>query len=361
MAFNITGQITVSDVRDGVSAPVVLLSNENHTFPADEAGAIVGDLTGFTTNVAVFVGTQAYTYTAAATTAVNQFRVVSLTASSGADLTATADASGNITVVDADSTGIAGFVDTGSASATITVVISVNGITGNISRTITLAKSLGGSAPIVRLVTSSQTVNYDGEGVLVTGQGNIVLTASYTDAEGAPTWTSSSGGAAFQALTGAGVTAGAAPGNTVGSGTQTYTISPAAYNTLLGSNRFVTFRVVRGGASDQVTVARLDAGRNALTVEVTVIEGSQILRGDTQTVRVRADVFQNGALLTPGGDWTYAWSKDGTALSATNQAAQTGATQQTNEGFNSQILRIEGDGIADNTASLFSVTVVDPS
>ena len=79
------------------------------------------------------------------------------------------------------------------------------------------------------------------------------------------------------------------------------------------------------------------------------------------SVVIRADVYQAGTLLTPGGDWTYAWSKDGTLLTAGNQSEQTGATQVSGEGFNQRNLRIEGDGITDGGASRFTCRVIDPS
>ena len=76
-------------------------------------------------------------------------------------------------------------------------------------------------------------------------------------------------------------------------------------------------------------------------------------------------MYQAGTLLTPEADWNYTWSKDGTTLTATNVAAQTG---NANTGYveggtptQSRSLIIEGDGITDGGASLFSCEVEDPT
>ena len=74
MAFNVTGVTTVTDVRDGISAPVVVLSNENHTFVADSSGA-VSDLTGFQSDVQVFLGQTTYTSTSDAIPTGTNFRI----------------------------------------------------------------------------------------------------------------------------------------------------------------------------------------------------------------------------------------------------------------------------------------------
>ena len=53
MAFSVTGVVTVTDVRDGVTPPSVLLTNESHTFAAT-AGGIIVDMSGFSCEAQVY-------------------------------------------------------------------------------------------------------------------------------------------------------------------------------------------------------------------------------------------------------------------------------------------------------------------
>ena len=356
MAFTVTGIATVSDVRDGISPPTIYLTNENHTFVATASG-VVADLSGFSTSAQVFVGSSQYTYVASSPSG-TQFTYGNPTVSSGADLTVAVSGTGVITITDAGTTNVDGFADAGGpTTATISIPVTVSGFTSAFSRVISLSKALGGSAPLVRVEANTQTVLYSSAGAPATSD-NIVVTANEINFEsvGTVAFTYRSGATgAFAALSGAGITID-------NSGTpETATITPAAYNTLLGSNRTVTIRATRGTVYDQITIARVNDGEAAITVVVSVTSGSLVLRSDSDSVVLRADVYQGGTVQTPGADWTYAWSKDGTALTSGNQATMTGATQQSGEGFDQRSLRIEGDGITDGTSSLFSVAVTDPT
>ncbi len=371
MAFIVTGVATISDVRDGVSPPTIYLTNENHTFPADADGS-VSSFTGFTTAVQCFVGTTAYAYQAGsgATTGTN-FRIGTPTVlPSGADITVSTDSSGNITVTDGDSV-TSGFADGETHNEfTVTVPVTVGGFgTTTFNRVISFSKSIGGSAPIVRVTSNTQTVEYNQAGT-VARTANIVVTAdelNFIDT-GDVTWEWRSGSTgSFSAMSGAsGVTL-------VTTTPETATITPAGFNTFLAANRTVTIRARRGGSLatptlyDQITIARVNDGEAAITVVINTTSGSNILKADTDSVTLRADVYQAGTLLTPGGDWTYLWSKDGTALNATTAGGTvtagtgTGAIQPTGHGFDQRSLVIEGDGITDNASSLFSCTVTDPT
>lgn len=365
MAFSVTGVVTVTDVRDGVTPPSVLLTNESHTFQATSEG-VVADLSGFECEASVFVGTDAYTYTTSASPTGTNFTI--LTASiavqpSGHDLTVTVSAGGVITVSDA------GGVSTGFADAdtinnvTITIPVKIAGITATVNKVITLSKSLGGFAPILRIEANTQTVEYDQDGSIARTD-DIIITANELnfDSHANATWEYRSGSSgSFAALTGTGISIVQSASN---ADPEVATITASAFNTLLGANRTVTFRARRGGTTsvptfyDQITIARVNDGSAAISVVVAVTSGSTILRSDTDVVVLRADVYRGGTLLTPNS-WTYQWSKDGTDLTSGNQASLTGATQGAGEGFDQRELRIEGDGITDNTASLFAVTVTE--
>ena len=363
MAFNITGAATVTDVRDGSSAPTVTLSNENHTFVAGSDGAIPGgDLSGFSTVVQVYVGGIQYTATAGTPTG-TQFRIGGASPNpSSANITVTPNnTDGTIAITDAGSS-TQGFVDgTNVNSFTINVPVTIAGIQGTINRTITIGKSIGGDAPITRVVSNTQTIRYDQtRTTLATNQSNISLDAAFFNNDGSTaTWAYRSGTTGnFTTITNA--TSGATVG-AIFNTSANLILTAAAYNTLVGSNDVLTIRITKNGQSDQISIAKLAAGDQAATVVVTPVVGSTILRSDTAIVVLEAQVYLGGTLTSPGNDWSFSWAKDGVTLTSGNQAAMTGATQQTNEGFQNARLRIEGDGIADNTASLFSCNVIDPS
>ena len=361
MAFNVTGGITITDVRDGTSAPVVLLSNENHNFMAEQNGVISGgDLTGFSTEVQVWVGLQEYTSTGNVTPTGAQFRIgtPTVSGSNAANITVNVNRTNGIITISDANTSTEGFVDGNDVNEfTISVPVTIAGLQGTATRVISIGKSIGGSAPITRIASNTQTVRYDSTGS-VSRSANIVLTASFFNNDsGTVTWQYQEAGGSLQTLTaGNGVTF-----STVTVANDTVTITPAAYNTLQNDSGSVSFRVTRSGQSDQITIARISDGAAAISIVIEVVSGSTILRSDTDSVVLRADVYQAGTLLSPGGDWTYAWTKDGTALTSGNQTVQTGATQQSGEGFNQRNLRVEGDGILDNGSSRFTCRVQDPS
>ena len=130
---------------------------------------------------------------------------------------------------------------------------------------------------------------------------------------------------------------------------------------------WVTFRYVadRSGVIEDenswdTPVLLGQPGADAVTVTISTPTGTNILRSDTDVVVLSADVYKGGVLQTPDASWTYAWTKDITVLTAANQATETGATQGPGEGFDKRLLRVEGDGITDNTASVFSCVVTEP-
>ena len=366
MAFTVSGVATVSDVRDGVSPPTIYLTNENHTFVADADGSVMS-LNDFSTEVQVFVGTDEYAYQAGSGAATGtNFRIGAATVTPAtANITVTVSSTGVVTLSDTG-TSSTGFVDGETINSfTVTLPVTVGGFgTTSFNRVITLSKSIGGSAPLIRVESNTQTVEYDQTGVIARTE-NIVITANELNftSEANVIWEARTGGVgAYAAFTG---------GTFVRTTPETLTLTPAQFSTALGSSRTWTIRARRGGTItspalyDQITIARVNDGEAAVTVVINTISGSNILRSDTDAVTLRADVYQAGTLLTPEADWNYTWSKDGTTLTATNVAAQTG---NANTGYveggtptQSRSLIIEGDGITDGGASLFSCEVEDPT
>ena len=363
MAFSITGSVTVTDVRDGISAPTVLLSNENHTFVADAEG-VIADFDSFSTTVTVFVGETSYTATTGSPNA-NQFRILSAVGTGDVDTDITV--AGVVTLVDDDSPAAGSFQggDTVNESQ-VTVTVEINGVTGNIARTVSLSKAIGGSAPIIRVEANTQTVSYDfvNDERDISRTANIVITATELNIteSGNVVWTTSLDGAAFGTAL-----ANIADQITLSSddNNNTLTITPAGWEVLIGSGEVLTFRATKGMASDRVSVSVLRDGSPAITVDIVIASGSQFLRTDTSTVDLRADVLFGAETQTPGSDWTYRWRKGTTILTPTNIMSETG---NANTGFEDQglaaasrTITVTGAGITDSESSQFSCEVVDPS
>ncbi len=376
MAFTVTGSATVSDVRDGVSPPTIYLTNENHTFVADADG-IVADLTGFTTSVQAFVGSTAYQFQAGlsgnATGEFFRIHTPTVSGSNAANITVTVNQiSGAITISDAGSSD-AGFVDgTDVNEFTVSVPVVVGGFGAtSFTRTISFSKSIGGNAPITRIESNTQTVEYDQSGTIARTAAVICEGRFFNNDSGDITWEYRLGATgAFTTLVGvSGVTFQMADGSTASDAAANrffMTLTAAGYNTLLSTSRSITFRVTRGGQRDQITVARVNDGEAAVTVIVRTTTGTNILKQETDEVDLTADVYVAGTLNTDTTGRTYLWAKDGvdlTAITAGNTttagtAAGTGVIQPSAAfGFDQKSLRISGAGIVDNASSLFSVTV----
>ena len=366
MGFSVTGVSTVSDVRDGISPPTILLTNENHTFIANSDGSIM-DFTGFSTEVLVLIGADDLTYTNGTPTA-GQFTIGTATVvPSNANLLVNVNSvTGVITI--SDNAGLTTGFAHGNLinSATISIPVTVFGFDNPFNRVISITKAIGGSAPFVRVASNTQTVEYDQDGMLVRSA-NIEIEAQDINFEdpGTITFTYRSG------TTGSFVALPTTMGITITPITRATTdvpevasIPPAAFNTLLGTNRVITFRATRGTVFDQITVARVNDGEAAVDVRIVPQSGSFILRQANQDVVLRADVYRSGNIVTPitsgAQTWTYLWSRGDTVLTSANQMSQTGSTQNSGEGFNQRLLRVNSDGITDGEAATFTCLVTEP-
>ena len=70
----ITGNITIADLVDGVTGATIVFTNESHTFTADPDGE-VSDLTGFSSDVAVYAGTTQFDFSGSVEAACGTFYV----------------------------------------------------------------------------------------------------------------------------------------------------------------------------------------------------------------------------------------------------------------------------------------------
>lgn len=363
----VTGYITIADVIDGTAGVNAVLSNENHTFVAAADGSIAdAELAMFNTNVSAFFGTTALTFAATnSPTTAMQFAISNGTVNgaaaigitpSNAGLTVAVSGVGLITVTNtAGSTGFADAGDINSVVLNVPVRIQVDtGVFRTINKTISFAKSVGGSAEFVRLTANRQTVAYDnGATVPKSGEGNLVFTSVAPNiTEGSYSWSFFSGNATaistFTALDGTetGVTI------TSSSGTlnDILTVTPAAYDTLLANNTEVVFRSSRGMANDQITVIMIeDAAPGNDSVQVIIQpNGSTIFRNNTGSVVLTAILYEGGVIVPDGGSPdrinSYQWQQDNTNIEAAD-----GGTART--------LTVEADDIANDGASLYACII----
>ena len=160
----ITGNITIADLVDGVTGATIVFTNESHTFTAGTDGSVT-DLSSFSSDVAVYAGTTQFTYVTGSSPGTDQYAIGSVVTSAGLS-TSVASVSSQARLTVADTAGSAGFADAGednpdSASIVVPIIVNISGTLITYNRVISLAKARGGSAKIINVVASRQTVLYD--------------------------------------------------------------------------------------------------------------------------------------------------------------------------------------------------------
>ena len=344
----------ISNVNNGTAGISITQTNENHTFPAGSNGAITnGDLGMFINIISVFVGTTQYTYTTG-TAAAGEFSIGTLLPTpSGADLTLPAPTVVNTRdarMVITSGTGSAGFQDDdtiNSVAITIPITINISGTNTVVNKTVTLSKSIGGSAPLVLTLANTNTVRFNNDGT-INRTTNIIFTASSENIEsGSFAWTSGFNGAS--PTTAVDDSADGVSITTTGSGADlvsTLTFTPTAWNTFAGVNDNVTIRSTRDSRVDQQTVSRLQDAANGTNVDVRlfVTAGSPQFIDGTGSVTYRADVYTNGVedSTTLHNTYEYTWFIDGSSVSTGTGSSFRTLTRSTVTA-NSDLVRVQVD------------------
>ncbi len=301
MARIATGAITITDITDGTSPISVFLSNENHSFPATEDGAVqAADIAGFSTLVNTFIGTSNATYDATSTTDAamsnNTYRIAKNTGNNtdGVEISGTGWPTGSNWSV-TDSSGVAlvsgpstALADTSDDSATATINVRVKNSVGGINSvalTVTLTKSINGSgSDTINLVSSRQTFTANNAGTLDAAQTDIILEIATAGDPGAQQYFVSEDGAAYAQVTTASSAEGGIEGfSTDGSSyTTTGTISTSSTHlridqTNLGSLDTLSIKVTGSSAAlgqDSVSIIKIRAGADGEAAILVVIESS---------------------------------------------------------------------------------------
>jgi len=88
----ITGNITIADLVDGVTGATIVFTNESHTFTADPDGE-VSDLTGFSSDVAVYAGTTQFDFVTGSSPGTDEYAIGSITNVAGLATSVASDSS----------------------------------------------------------------------------------------------------------------------------------------------------------------------------------------------------------------------------------------------------------------------------
>lgn len=364
-----TGYITIADIQDGTAGISAVLGNENHTFVAAADGSIADlELAVFETSVNAFIGTTALAYAQTLTPTLNtQFSIsdgTSFGASavsinpSNAGLTVAINSAGLITVTNAD--GDTGFADAGDInSVVLTVPVRIQldtNVYSTLNLAISLSKAVGGSAEFVRVTANRQTVAYDYEATTPkSGEGNIVLSAVAPNiTEGIYAWSFFSGngnaGSTYTVFNPASLPTGVSLSNSSGVLNDILTITPAAYDSLLGGNTQVSIRAGRGMAFDQITIIAIeDAAPGANSFQVIIRpSGNTTFRNNTGSVTLTGVLYDGGVEVADGGTPdrinSYQWQKDNTNIAA-------------GDGGTARELTVSASDIADDGASLYACII----
>jgi len=337
----ITGNITIADLVDGVTGATIVFTNESHTFTAGTDGAIA-DLSNFSTDVSVYAGTVQYTFVTGTSPGTNQYSVGSVTVVSGLSTSVAAvNSQARLTVSDTGTS--TGFADAGdsnpdSASIVIPLIVNISGTLVTYNRVISLAKARGGSAKVVRVTASRQTVLYDfGSTNPKTGETSIVIEADYQNFESgdpAGVWSYRSGGSGSFASIGSG------QGTVSGANNQSLTITKDQYQTVAGTDNVVTYRVTRATRIDQVSIVKLRDAEGGYQVVIETSDAT-IFKNNVGTADFTARLYRGGTEITSG--ITYLWKLNGATFTPS-------ASQPSGHGTTSANIRLSAADVPDGSS-----------
>jgi len=312
-----TAAITLTDLADGQSSVSAFLTNENHTFAANDAG-VVSDATrrDFSCSVKVFVGGSEQQFTTSSPSA-GQFTIGSIAAVSGWEFLVSQtngfDIGGGVTkdagVIYTDAVGT-------PTSAVIIVPITYNnnGTTGSFNLELSVNRIQDGAGgTVIKMVPSSQMFSANADGVLNGSQASSTILFDIAGNPGELAYETSLNGAPFVAQTATSTDAGGISGfDTDASGAFSTGTLP---NNLVSNSRLqispsnlgdgaetLSVRVVGEQGKDAVTFAKVRSGRAAIYVEVTA-NGPTVFRNNSgDPVTLTASVFDanDGSQLTDG-------------------------------------------------------------
>ncbi len=304
------GAITISDIRDGIHPLSLVLSNQSHTFAADNLGTVVSaEKTKFSCVPFVYVGDARATYDA--TLSVNNTYKITVTDSAGWVSTLT-ETLGQLVITAATVPG--GVINkTGTFELSITVKNSI-GNTTIIETVISLAKAIEGTGgAIVSLVPSRQTFRFDEAGASTDGDITIPV-SSFGNVGSLSATYALNGSTSYSALT-QGTIANKAKALDVdgAGGNDQIIISKENFGT---ADVFTVKVTGATGGVDTISIVKIqkgDTGAAALLVSITSSNAGFAFKnnsGAAKTLTAEVHDMADGSKLTAG--ITYQWKKNGT-------------------------------------------------
>ncbi|MDC6464980.1 hypothetical protein PQZ39_00960 [bacterium] len=337
----ITGNITIADLVDGVTGATIVFTNESHTFTADPDGGVT-NLNDFSSDVTVYAGTTQHTFVTGTSPGTNEYAIGSITTVAGLT-TSVASVSSQARLTVSDTAGVAGFADAGesnpdSALIVIPVIVNISGTLQTYNRVISLAKARGGSAKVVRVTPSRQTILYEFDATNPkSGETDIVIEADYQNfdtGDDPGEWSYRAG------LSGSFVAIGSGQGTVEGTNNKTLKITPTQYQSTAGTDNVVTYRVTRDTRIDQVSIVKLrDAeGGYQVVIETT---NATVFKNNNGTADLTARLYRGGTEITSG--ITYLWKLNGATFTPS-------ATQESGQGTTSASVKVSAADIPDGSS-----------
>jgi hypothetical protein len=331
------GAVTIADIKDGINPLSMVLSNQSHTFAADNTGTTTAaEKNKFMCEVFCFVGATRATYQAANTS--NNTYNVTITSPTGW-ATTTAVVNNQLQIK-------AGTVPTGTINVTATVNLSINirnsiGNVTNITGVISLAKAIeGAGGAIIVMKPNRQTFRFNE--LNATSDGSITMTVETQGNTGALTALKSVNGGAFSELT---IGAGEGFASSIdfdGAGDNDAIVITAAN---FGTSDIMSIRVQGTDTSDTVSLIKIQDGKTgAASLLVTIssnVGGFQFKNnaGAVKTLTAKVYDMADGSEITTG--LTYQWYVDG--------VNQTGKTAKT--------ITVSASDIPDGGSELYSCNI----
>lgn len=381
MARIARGAVTLVDINDGSNPISAVLTNQNHTFPANSSGAVstaTRDL--FSTEAIVYIGSTLATLNTDGSLLNNEFRIKPVGV--GASDTKVTSGTGWAIAVNA-STGVL-TVTTIPTTTVNSCVVQVaveykdptQGSTGTVLLTLTLAKvNEGAGGSVISMTATSQTFFADSAGnFLGTGNSDITMGIDVAGSPGAQSYSTSQNGNPFVAVTSASDSIGGIKGfDTDGTGafTESGAISTAAQRLListnnLGTNDTLAVKVTgANGGADVITIMKVrDGATGAAAINVAIVSsaGGLVFKnnsGSAKTLSVVVTDAKDGSTLTPT---SYQWLKNGSQVNVTNATTRTVVStggEAANGAAYSTII-VGPEDVADNSSEEFSCIVTVP-
>lgn len=393
MARIARGAITITDIADGTSPVSLVLTNQNHTFPALSTGSPT-DISSFSTEALVYVGAApssfiGYNASQVNTTGIPQGRFTIVPVGTTDGETRRKSGSAHWSPVVNNTTGVvtASFDESAAGDYTTSAVFEIvvkyhvfNINTGNstietakLDATLSVVKE-GIGGVVISLSPSSQVFYATNTGAMKSGQSRIeVDLVTYGTTGDISVFTSlDNGNFVEQGVSGnlvSATTAGALggwdtndadpleTGTTINKGTVSKLIF---YPANIGDNNNSLSIKVTGsnGGSDTIAIVKVRDGLAAISVVIESNTEGFVFKNNTgakKTLTARAYDMATGNEITSG--LTYKWYRDNGAQVMVDNLTSREVQASGGVHATTQTIKIEADDIADNSAELFTCEV----